>query len=89
MTTRPPLEFGQVPIIGTTGAPMRAYGAVIMAQVACQCRPSNPPMLIRGTDLMVTCPLCHNRYGIVSASFNRELGDEAPAVVVGLLVPPT
>lgn len=82
-------QLSHVPIIGSTGAPMRAFGGVIMAQVQCQCRPSNPPMLIRGSDLVVTCPLCQNRYGIVSASFNRERGDEAPTIVVGLLVSPT
>ena len=75
-----------VPIIGTGGVPMRAFPACVMAIVICQCEPTNHPMLIRGTDNIVGCPKCHKRYGIVSVQYDREAGDTAPSIEVGLLV---
>ena len=66
--------------------PFTVHEAQILATITCGCRLNNPPMLMRGVDVIVVCGRCGEQYGIVRATYDRA-SDEVPRVAVTALGP--
>jgi hypothetical protein len=62
-----------VPLVGQ---PVRVHTVVIMTLFTCQCRPDNPPLLLRGHDTVEICLRCQNVYRLTKATFDAQVNSE-------------
>ena len=68
------LPFATLDHVPIVGLQLKAFDGCVMATIQCQCERDNPPLLIRGTDLLVVCQRCHTIYGITRVEFDRAKG---------------
>jgi hypothetical protein len=68
-----PVNMNDLPIVGQV---LKVHGGFMTATMTCQCKPGNPPLLLRGVDNLVPCRACGRVFAITKVTYDASKGPQ-------------